>query len=304
MISFIGDSPMLLFTHQLDATQYQDLEQLTEHCLQHDQGLPMLYRDLLLRKRSTESLLLYYEKNQLIGFLSAFFFYEDACELTLLVTPAYRRQGIATHLLQQIMPLLRTKCITTLIFSMPLSYGEHWLPSYGFTYMQSDYHMQRDSLEPQFISPIKLGVQKAVLLDLDTLCHIDKLCFPAYELPMQERFTHLLRDPNYLILLAFFNNEAIGKAHINWQENQTLLSDIAILPRYQRQGFGHELLGHCINHILSAGKINISLDVEENNQKALNLYLDMGFKTVHSHDYWSIRRKKLEEYFNSEEFLF
>ncbi|MDP1603493.1 MAG: GNAT family N-acetyltransferase [Legionella sp.] len=289
---------MLLSNQQLNESQLRDLRQLTELCQNADGGLPAIYYPLISQKRDTENNVFYYQHENLLGFLSVYFFYPDAVEVSLLTAPSHRRQGIASQLLQKIMPLLVTKNINKLIFSTSSSFGDKWLPEKGFAYQQSEYHMERNSFETLLISNQSLTLRKATMADMDVLCSLDIACFPEHQTDMIERFTFLINSSDYDILLATNNDLILGKAHINWQNEKTLLSDIAILPDYQGRGFGGELLSHCINHALSLGKINLALDVETKNQSALNLYLRHGFKTTHIYDYWTTPLNKLKDFNN------
>src|SRR4051812_19799815 len=92
----------ILQNNQLSALQLQQLHELAALCQTTDGGVPCLYPHLLKEKRETDNNLLYYKNNQLIGFLSVYFFYADACEISLMVHPDYRQQKIATQLLQPI----------------------------------------------------------------------------------------------------------------------------------------------------------------------------------------------------------
>lgn len=288
---------MLITNHRLTDSQLSELQQLTNLCQLTDGGLPIIYYNLLATQRDTPNNVLYYEGQNLIGFLSVYFFYEKACEISLLVTPTQRRQGLARELLKTILPLLEIKKITKIIFSFPVSSQKHWLSPSFFTYFQSEYHMERNSYETVIVSNSQLNVYKAEIASIDQLCEIDKQCFNSDKIMMSKRFNFLLNDPNYTILVAEYHNKIIGKAHIRWEDNRALFSDIAILPDYQGKGLGGELLAQCINKALSLGKITLELDVETSNQSALNLYLRHGFKTTRTSDYWSISTQKIKELF-------
>ena len=97
-----------------------------------------------------------------------------------------------------------------------------------------------------------------------------------------------MHSREYKIILAFKNNQLIGKAHLRWEKKSTTLSDIAIIPAHQGNGYGTALIAHCINHSLSEGTTLINLDVETHNLKALNLYTRLGFMIQNACDYWSI----------------
>ena len=96
-------------TRQLKKSQLRDLDEFLRRCRITDGGSPSVYRPLLLQLRDTENTILYYHKKKLAGFLGVYFFYQDACEISMLVAPGLRRGGIARRMLQSIFPLLRHK---------------------------------------------------------------------------------------------------------------------------------------------------------------------------------------------------
>lgn len=287
---------MLVNNQQLTEEQWQALIALSACCQLTDGGLPMLYDRLLRQKRDSDNNVLFYRNNDLLGFLSVYFFYEKACEISLLVTPTHRRQGIATLMLSTIMPLLDKRGMRTLIFSSSASSQNAWLSKKGFTYQQSDYHMVRQSYEPILIAKPALVIRKAQLTDIEALCHLDEMCFPlAATSNAVERFHQLLMDNDYSVFVALIKDKIIGKAHIRWQNDEAVFSDIAILPALQGQGFGGELLSFCINHTLLEGENCLALDVETSNKNALTLYQRLGFQSTETHDYWQIPIKKIKK---------
>lgn len=290
---------MLISNNQLNKSQLHSLDNLATLCRATDGGVPALYRHILAQKRTSDNNVIYFQDNILLGFLSIYFFYTNACEVSVMVAPTHRRQGIAKQLIQSILPLAIAKHISTLIFSTPTEANAKWLSQLGYVYQNSEYHMQRNSFEPIFITRQALTIRKATVADIPALCAIDELCFAEVEENMPARFTSLLDDSNYSILLAFHHEKAVGKAHIRWQTDDAILSDIAITPRYQRQGWGSELLAYCINHALSLGKTKLALDVETSNQNALKLYTRHGFKTTNANDFWAIETDKLRALFES-----
>ncbi|MBI2785540.1 MAG: GNAT family N-acetyltransferase [Legionella longbeachae] len=279
---------MLTKTNQLNEAQLKALEQLKTVCRKTDGSVPNLYIHLLMQKRNLPTSLLYYEKKRLVGFLSVFFFYEDAVEIALLVHPSFRRKGIAKKLLRNILPIIREQFFFKLIFSAPSHQNNHWLPAHGFSYKHSEYYMERHDLNPLLDYKKNLTYRVASDLDIPLLCTLDEACFLKTQEELVPRFQHILSDRNYQIFLAFENNQPVGKAHFRWQDNGATLSDIAVLPSMQGKGFGTALITHCINYALSEGKPHLNLDVETHNKKALSLYTRLGFLTQNACDYWEI----------------
>ncbi|HAT8879111.1 TPA: Dot/Icm T4SS effector N-acetyltransferase VipF [Legionella pneumophila] len=284
---------MITQVNQLDELQLKDLKTLRAECKKNDGSIPNLYIHILKQHRSLPTNFLYYQNGVLIGFLSVYFFYDDAVEVAVLVSPQYRRQGIAKQLIKEALPLIKSQNYFNLIFSCPSRLNDNWLTQKGFTYLHSEYFMERDDLNPilDYIRP--LSFRMATLEDIPILCGLDEVCFPDKNQDSVNRFQQILNEREYEIVIAMLNNHPIGKAHIRWQTKRATLSDIAILPKEQGKGFGSALIAHCINMILSEGKSRVDLDVETHNKKALNLYIQLGFHIQNACDYWSINVNQL-----------
>lgn len=289
---------MLSTTNQLNENQFRDLEQLQAISRKIDGSSPNVYPHLLTQPRTLPTIALYYEKEQLIGFLSIYFFYDNAVEIALLVHPDARRKGIATQLLQSMLPLIQEYNYPKAIFSSPAHLNERWLPPLGFTHKHSEYYMERRNLNPLLDHQKKLAFRPATIKDIPQLCLLDEACFHKTHAELEPRFQHILSERHYQVVLAFEQECLIGKAHLRWQEHGATLSDIAVFPAKQGQGLGTALITHCINYALSEGKPNLSLDVETHNQKALELYTRLGFLTQNACDYWIIELMQLQKWIN------
>ncbi len=285
---------MLTHTSQLTTEQLAELEALCADCKHTDGNIISLYNHILSQNRSIACNVFYHQKNQLVGFLSTFFFYEDACEVAVLVAPTYRKQGIARQMIKANLPLIAAQGIKTLIFSSPNGLNTPWLPAQGFSYEHSEYQMQRRSIDPILSGNHSLMVRAAILADIPAFCTIDEACFSSPQPDMDRRVHHLLNDPEYKLFVAEIDGIPVGKAHIHCQKEGARFTDIAILPHLQGRGFGSELLAHCINYCRAIHLEKISLDVETNNQHALNLYLRLGFAVINSCDFWTIPLQSLQ----------
>jgi ribosomal protein S18 acetylase RimI-like enzyme len=296
-ITFIK-SIMLNTTNQLNTQQLKELEQLKIICKKTDGSIPNLYTHLLMQERRLPTIVLYYEKEQLIGFLSVYFFYDDAVEVALLVHPKTRRKGIAKKLVKKILPLILENNYFKLIFSSPAHLNDRWLPGLAFSYKHSEYYMERHDLNPLLDKRNHLVFRTATLEDIPQLCVLDEACFHKTPTELNSRFQHILSERDYQIILAFDKGQLIGKAHLRWQKHGATLSDIAVFPEKQGHGLGTALITHCINYALSEGKPDLDLDVETHNKKALNLYTRLGFLTQNACDYWEIETNQLHKFLN------
>ncbi|MBA2649780.1 MAG: GNAT family N-acetyltransferase [Legionella sp.] len=284
---------MYITAHQLDTQQLKDLKKLQTSCIKKDSNSSNLYTHILAQPRTLPSALLYYKQERLLGFLSVFFFYENAVEISLMIAPKERRKGLAKKLLGLILPLIQNYNFSTLIFSSPAGLNDRWLTREAFTYTHTEYHMKRNRLSPLLhyeASPFIRLMQES---DVLALIHLDEVCFSKKQIEAQERFNYLLQDSSYQIFVLLQNNMPIAKAHLRWQPDGVTLSDIAVLPSLQGQGIGSSLIAHCINLALIEGKPTIRLDVETKNERALNLYTRLGFVKANACDYWKITLDEL-----------
>ena len=289
---------MLIQTSQLDNTQLAELDILCAECNIVDKNTVTIYRHLLATDRLRPSSLMYFddETKKMIGFLGAFFFLEGTCEIALMVAPNSRRQAIASQLLNAILPLTRLENIQHFIFSSPHGLNDTWFLKLGMHYQHSEFEMRRSDRQPIAIHDSSVKMTHATEVDIPTLCAIDETCFPGDRVDAPTRLYGLLHDPAYRIFVVKKDNKIIGKAHINWQPNVTRISDIAISPHAQGNGFGKTLLIHCINHALENSTQDIILDVETTNKKALHLYTGRGFSITNAHDYWRISEFGLTDF--------
>lgn len=284
--------------HQLDKQQLNDLDQLRLRCKKENGSTPNLYAHILAQIRTLPACLLYYENHMLMAFLSAFFFYDDAVELSLMVDPTARRRGLAAELIRSIIPLLKQYDYHKLIFSSPHTLNDHWLKSTGFSYTHSEYYMRREDLNPILEFKNTLKFKTATQNDIDVLYELDEACFHKKQSEAPDRFHNLIDNRDYHIVIALKDDKPIGKAHMRWEQQGASLSDIAIHPSLQGKGYGTALIAHCINYSLSEGKPHLSLDVETHNQKALQLYIRLGFTVHNACDYWTISLEQLESKLN------
>lgn len=277
---------MLTASHELSATQLAAIDNLLQKCKEHDGNSIPIYRHLIEKKHPVPCNLLYYKDDVLAGYLRSFFFFANACEVTLMVAPEFRRQKIGAELLKTIIPIMQKESITKLIISTPPKLHDTWFKELGLTYRNSEYHMRYNLKSKSSTQTKPVKIRFANKDDVPRLCEIDSSAFPNKKIDPESIFTNLLRTPNCEIFVLTVDNNVIGKAHIFSESDKARLTDIGIDPACRSHGFGSALIKHCINFCLMRNKTNIVLDVETANLGALKLYKNLGFEIVNSHDYW------------------
>ena len=277
---------MIIAVNQITKDIMLEIDALLNACKAHDGNSIPIYKHLIEKKHPIACNLLYYQDNKLIGYLRSFFFYADACEISIMVAPNFRRKKIATQLLNDIIPVLENEGIKKLVFSTPYKINSAWLESLGLVHRNSEYHMQYFANLKTNIPIPKASIRYAKFEDIDSLCEIDRQSFPNKKVDKDSLFQGLLQTPNCDLFALVHENKVIGKAHAFTETDKVRLTDIGIIQEYRSQGFGRAIVKHCINHALLRNKTSIALDVEAVNSKAIKLYEQMGFKIVNSHDYF------------------
>lgn len=284
-----------LSVKQVSGQQLADLNALAARCRKADKNIINYYPHILEQHRPFASSLLYYQGQQLEGFASMFFFYESACELSLMVGPEFRRQGLARQMIRALMPLLQSQHIQSIIVTSPAKQFSSLFEAYGFQYNHSEFQMERHGSHPVLLPQSKNLFRFAKMADEEDILHINALCFPEQDDQLQHRLTGLLNDRHYDIMLLQRGENILGKAHIRYHDNTAIFSDIGILPNFQGHGLGTELLAHCINHCLQEGYSLLCLDVETENTSALKLYTRLGFEVINACDYWQVDIRDLPQ---------
>jgi ribosomal protein S18 acetylase RimI-like enzyme len=277
---------MLTRVNQITVSELLDIEKLLNKCKEHDGNSIPIYKHLIDKKHPIACNLLFYDNNELQGYLRSFFFYSDACEITLMVAPGHRREKIATKLIKEIIPIMQQEGIIKLIFSTPPKINTKWLENLGLKYRNSEFHMQYDPRKKALIKPRPAKIRFAHTDDIPILCKIDEASFPNKKVDPDSLFQSLLRTSNCDLFVLSHEGVVVGKAHLFTESDKIRLTDIGVLPEFRSKGYGSSLIKHCINHALVRNKTNIVLDVETNNDGALKLYNNLGFNIVNSHDYW------------------
>ncbi len=274
------------FVKQLGAAQMRDLEALVERCRKADENVINYYPHILEQHRPFASSLLYYQGQQLEGFASLFFFYDAACELSVLVGPEFRRRGLAKQMVEALLPLMHNQHLGSVIVTSPAKTFSPLLKQKHFRYLHSEFLMERHAGHPVLLSQTQSRFRMAHMADAEAILEINRRCFPGQEDHLQFRLDSLLSDHNYDIMLLLREGRVLGKAHMRYHEQTATFSDIGILPEFQGKGLGTELLAHGINHCLKQGVKRMNLDVETENTNALNIYTRLGFEVVNACDYW------------------
>lgn len=126
-----------------------------------------------------------------------------------------------------------------------------------------------------------LTYKKATRDQVDIIEYIEKECFTRYfdkVLSLEEICESFdeLNETKGDIRFVYYNDDLVG--YYCWKELSATtgeVSDLAILPKYQKKGFGSEVLKHLTEEMERYNKVKIV--VHPNNTGAQITYLKNGF---------------------------
>ncbi len=147
-----------------------------------------------------------------------------------------------------------------------LAFSEHRMEATGGEHLVTAHH----------IDLIEVGN------DDPRLCEVELSCFSNFHSkPDQRRF------------LAMSEGSAVGKVDVNADGTITELTGLCVIPELRGKGHGKAILREVVEVLRIEGKERIVLDVQTDNDIALELYQKAGFRKVFTLDYYAILLRRI-----------
>ena len=128
---------------------------------------------------------------------------------------------------------------------------------------------------------MKVEIRRACLDDLLTVFEIESACFFDYQKNSKRNIQLSLSSPFQEVWLLDLLNQGttktIGYVQYFVYKKTLRIFSLAIIPEYQNQGFGKQMLRHAINSALSKNQERISLEAAADNKDLITWYLKNGF---------------------------
>lgn len=121
-------------------------------------------------------------------------------------------------------------------------------------------------------------IRKAELSDIREIYDIDRLVLTSHWSEVQ--YLDEILNPLSFSYVIQANDSVVGFYILRAIEDTGDILQIAVSPNYQGQGFGTKLMSHLLKMARSIEVFNVLLEVEENNHRALSLYLAFGFENL------------------------
>lgn len=211
---------------------------------------------------------------ELIGYIGILAFGSSA-EVSGMVDPAYRRQGVFSALFEHVKVELASRKFeeVLLLADQRSSAGKYCIENLGGIYLNSEYEMTYTSNPLSNRAVLKLT--SANQDHIPVINAIDVACFG-------ERYTDSI-DTTYVALLK---DRIVGKVRLEVLEGEGGIFGLGVLPEYRGRGYGKALLENSVAELKTQGAERVFLQVLTENENALGLYLNTGFKIDSRMDYY------------------
>ncbi len=279
--------------YKTDLRAIKNLMDLSTHT---DGFKTKFYWNIIYDRQTSEfNDLLYSIDGNLAGYLALFTFKIDEAEISAVVHPKYRRQGIFKKLLAEAALELRQRRLPRALFICHQSATTiaHYLKSLGAQYLYSQVEMtaMHDPVQKELPT---VELRLAGIDDVVTLAKIGAESFGSPFLEVLQRFIENMKDRNRKAWLVSVHGENIGKIHVRYEADKTaFIHDLCIMPKHRGQNYAMAMILQTMQLLKNEGYKVITLDVEYHNKGALKLYERCGFETTAAYDFWHVATAQL-----------
>jgi ribosomal protein S18 acetylase RimI-like enzyme len=81
-----------------------------------------------------------------------------------------------------------------------------------------------------------------------------------------------------LFFVALVDGNVIGSIMVGYEGHRGWISYLAVLPCYQKQGYGRKLVEKSIGELEKLGCLKVNLQVRKTNLSVIDFYKHLGFK--------------------------
>lgn len=232
---------------------------------------------------------MFYNENNLIGYIGINQFGGGALEVNGMVHPEYRRKGVFKKLFSLVKDEWHKRDSQSMLLLSDANSiaGIEFINNVCGNYDHSEYEMflRKDVKRELKLNTIKL--REATKEDGKEIAWQNSIYFGIeYD---GEEFT-LPEESDSVIYIAEVNNTIIGKVHFEVNDGVGGIYGLGVLPEYRRKGYGREILIMAIERLKEKNLNEIMLQVDMQNKNALELYKYCGFEENSTMEYYKLSK--------------
>ena len=275
---------MIRATNQLTEKERKAAKALIASCQAYDQTFREPYLSNMLNfDPNMPAFFLYYQAGELLGLLTVYADDEDV-EVSILVDPSHRRQGVARAMYRSFEKDMAAYPIHSVTFQTERVFldrhpdlASHW----GVVEdEETETWLGRDKTPYALDSRSDVKVLLAEPSYLDEIAQLHHQAFsdPEETLDVSRRYiTEALKDPDGLLYILLKEAQVIGVCTVDLSGNSNYLYGLAIAEAYRGQGYGSYLAKSVVNQLIEQNDKAFQIAVEDSNIGAKRLYENIGF---------------------------
>ena len=226
---------------------------------------------------------LYCEKGELVGLLTVYADDQDV-EVTILVHPDHRRQGIARALFTSFERETASFPISSVTFQTERVFLDRH-PDFV-----SNWGLVEDEETETWLGKDRRPYQLAKLSNLEVLLadslyqdQISQLKFQAFSEEHESRevvdryVAEALKDPESRLYILLKDGQVIGTCTVDLSTNTNYFYGLAISEPERGKGYGSYLAKYLVNQLIEQNDKEFQIAVEDSNVGAKRLYEKIGF---------------------------
>ena len=260
---------MIRATNQLTEKERKEAKALIASCQAHDQTFREPYLSNMLNfDPNMPAFFLYYQEGELLGLLTVYADDEDV-EVSILVDPSHRREGIARATYRSFEKELASYPIRSVTFQTERVFldqhpdlASHW----GLVEdEETETWLGRDRTSYALDSRSDVKVVLADPYYLDAIAQLHHQAFSDAEetLEVSRRYiTEALEDSDSLLYILLKEGQVIGVCTVDLSGNSNYLYGLAVAEAYRGQGYGSYLAKSVVNQLIEQNDKSFQIAVE------------------------------------------
>ena len=275
---------MIQATHTLNDHQLLEAKALIAICQKYDGTFRDPYLSNMLNfDPNMPAFFLHYEKGELVGLLTVYADDPDV-DVTILVHPNHRRQGIARALYRSFEKETASYPIESVTFQTERVFLEKH-PEFA-----SNWGLVEDEETETWLGKDRRPYLLATVSNLEVLLadssyqeQISQLKFQAFSEEHESRevvdryVAEALKDPESRLYILLKNGQVIGTCTVDLSSNTNYFYGLAISELERGKGYGSYLAKSLVNQLIEQNDKEFQIAVEDSNVGAKRLYEKIGF---------------------------
>ena len=266
---------------KLTIAKISEIQELYERCNNNDSTKYSFDENSDFQKDNEINNFLLYEKNKLDAIINIFAPTKKEAEITALTLPSERKKGYFNELIKCLIKELNKREIRSILYVCDNKsiVGKEVINNHiGAEYEFSEYLMKHKKSNEIKIENNNIKIELAKEIDLERYIEINNRAFNNENEETQEIIKEIFNSKKRILYGIIYKKEIIGMIGIYEEEKRNYIYGFCIEPKYQKKGIGKYVLNEIVQVCMSKNNKEIELEVQTQNENALNVYKNVGFE--------------------------